>query len=134
MVMKKLLVLVAVFVAASLFFGGRALAYNPFSTACGTSSSTSKSPVCDSANQGQTGDPLGGTGGIIARVTNLVALMGGIAAVVIIMISGFRYITSAGEASKVSAAKDTILYAVIGLVVIALARTIIIYVVNKVYA
>jgi hypothetical protein len=42
------------------------------------------------------------------------------------------YITSGGDSSKVSSAKDTVLYAAIGLVVVVLARTIIVFVVGKI--
>lgn len=52
-------------------------------------------------------------------------------AVVVIVIGGINYMTSAGDAAKVKKAKDTILYAVIGLVVCALAAVIVNFVVKN---
>ena len=55
----------------------------------------------------------------------------GIAAVVMIIIGGLRYVTSNGDSGQVGNAKNTILYAVVGLVVVALAQVIVRFVVAK---
>ena len=67
-------------------------------------------------------------------ITILNGVIGIIAAVcvVIIVIGGVQYMTSSGDAGKVKKAKDTILYAIIGLVVCALAATIVNFVISKV--
>ncbi len=44
---------------------------------------------------------------------------------------GIKYITSSGDAGNAGSAKNTIVYALVGLVVIALAKTIIGYVISK---
>jgi hypothetical protein len=49
-----------------------------------------------------------------------------------VIFGGFLYVTSAGDAGKVKKAKDTLLYAAVGLVVIVVARVIVIFVINKV--
>jgi len=49
----------------------------------------------------------------------------GIAAVIMIIIGGFRYVFSAGNEKAVASAKDTILYAIIGIVVASLAFAIV---------
>lgn len=74
---------------------------------------------------------LTGNNGIIARVTNLIALIGAVAAVIMIIIGGFFLITAAGDSGKVTTGKRILTYAVIGLIVIALARTIVVFVVSK---
>ena len=56
-------------------------------------------------------------------------ILGGLA-VIVIIIAGFFYVTSNGDSSKLAAAKNTILYAVIGLVVALLASAIISFVNN----
>ena len=56
----------------------------------------------------------------------------GIIAVIMIIIGGFKYITSGGDSSKVTSAKNTIIYALIGLVIVALAQVIVRFVLNKV--
>ncbi len=58
---------------------------------------------------------------LISRVTNILALVAGSAAVIAIVIGGILYITSAGDEKRVSAAKNTLLYAVIGIIVAMLA-------------
>jgi hypothetical protein len=55
----------------------------------------------------------------------------GIIAVVMIIVGGIRYITSGGDSGNVTAAKNTILYAVIGLVIVALAQVIVQFVLKR---
>ena len=55
----------------------------------------------------------------------------GIISVVMIIVGGLKYTTSNGDASRIKSAKDTILYAVIGLVVSLLAYTIVNFVVTQ---
>jgi hypothetical protein len=66
--------------------------------------------------------------GILNGVIGVIAIV----CVVVIVIGGIQYMTSAGDAGKVKKAKDTILYAVIGLVVCALAATIVNFVVSSI--
>lgn len=68
----------------------------------------------------------------IERVLNIASVIIGVIAVVMIMIGGFRYITSAGDANRTKAAKDTLLYAVIGLIIVALAQFIVRFVISNV--
>lgn len=77
-------------------------------------------------------DPISGTGGLLNDVTAVVSIVAGIAAVVMIMVGGYKYITSGGDSSKVQEAKKTIMWSLIGLVVIILARSIILFVLSKV--
>jgi hypothetical protein len=51
--------------------------------------------------------------------------VGGVFAVVVIIIAGWQYVTSGGEAAKIQGAKNALIYAVVGLVVIASASIII---------
>lgn len=64
-------------------------------------------------------------------IINLLSVIVGFVAVVMIIVGGFRYITSAGSSEKVSGAKNTILYGIIGLVIVALAQVIVQFVLNK---
>jgi hypothetical protein len=82
------------------------------------------------ANGGASSAPSVNT--LIIRVVNFLSAVIGIIAVIMIMIGGFRYVTSGGASEKVTNAKNTILYAVIGLVVVALAQVIARFVLNKV--
>ena len=58
---------------------------------------------------------------IVSNVLNTVYFVAGIVAVVVIILAGYRYVTSIGDAAAVTKAKNSILHAVIGLIVIALA-------------
>lgn len=66
----------------------------------------------------------------ITNILNAVIGVLGIVAVVVIIIGGVTYMTSSGDAGKVKKAKDTILYGVIGLVIVALAFAIVNFVIS----
>lgn len=68
---------------------------------------------------------------IVHTIVNLLTAIVGIVAVIMIIIGGFRYITSGGNDTSVTAAKNTILYAVIGLVVVALAQVLVRFTLSK---
>lgn len=86
------------------------------------------SPVCHASAS----DPLTGSKGVIVKATNLIALVAGIAAVIMIIVAGIKFITSQGDAGAVGEARKTIIFACIGIAVIVLAKTIITFVVSKV--
>jgi hypothetical protein len=48
-----------------------------------------------------------------------------------IIYGGFRYITSGGDSGRVGNAKNTLIYAIIGLVIVALAQLIVHFVLNQ---
>jgi cytochrome bd-type quinol oxidase subunit 2 len=81
------------------------------------------------ANAGQAEDAVNN---IIKQVINIFSIVVGVISVIMIIIGGLKYITSGGESGNVTSAKNTILYAVIGLVVVALAQIIVRFVLAKV--
>lgn len=68
---------------------------------------------------------------IVHTIVNLLSAVVGIVAVIMIIVGGFRYITSGGNDTSVTSAKNTILYAIIGLVVVALAQLIVRFTLSK---
>lgn len=64
---------------------------------------------------------LFGAGGVITTLTNTLLFIVGALAVVMIIVGGLRYVVSGGNATAVSAAKNTILYAIVGLIIAFLA-------------
>jgi type IV secretion system pilin len=68
---------------------------------------------------------------IVTKGVNLFSIVVGIVAVIMIVVGGFRYITSGGDSGKITSAKTTIIYALIGLVIVALAQFIVQFVLNK---
>lgn len=69
---------------------------------------------------------------LIKKVINLLSVIVGVVAVIMIIIGGLRYITSGGSDTSVTSAKNTILYAVIGLVIVALAQIIVRFVLGQI--
>ena len=76
-------------------------------------------------------DPSDQVNDIIRLVINIFSLIVGVISVIMIIIGGLKYITSGGDSGNVSGAKNTILYAVIGLVVVALAQVIVRFVLDS---
>ena len=68
--------------------------------------------------------------------TILGAIIGvlGFVCVVVMIIGGVNYMTSAGDSGKVKKAKDTILYGLIGLIVCALAFALVNFVIGTILA
>jgi type IV secretory pathway VirB2 component (pilin) len=66
--------------------------------------------------------------GLTANVKTIIETLltvSGAVAVIIIVIAGLRYITSTGDATRVKQSKDTLMYAIVGLVVVILAYAIV---------
>lgn len=63
----------------------------------------------------------GSEGGVFQTVTNILLFIIGAIAVIMLIIGGIRYVVSGGDQSAVTAAKNTILYAIVGIVVAILA-------------
>jgi hypothetical protein len=64
---------------------------------------------------------LFGAGGVITTITNTLLFIVGALSVIMIIVGGLRYVVSGGNAASVTAARNTILYAVVGLVIAFLA-------------
>jgi cytochrome bd-type quinol oxidase subunit 2 len=79
-----------------------------------------------------TADPDDTINNIITTVINIFSLIVGVVSVIMIIIGGLKYITSGGDSGNVTGAKNTILYAVIGLVIVALAQVIVRFVLGRV--
>jgi hypothetical protein len=68
---------------------------------------------------------------IVHTIVNFLSAIVGIVAVIMIIVGGLRYVTSGGNDTSVTAAKNTILYAIIGLVIVALAQIIVRFTLSK---
>ena len=72
---------------------------------------------------------LFGDTGVFKQITNTILYIVGIVAVIMLIIGGIRYVVSGGDAKKVTDAKNTILYAIIGLIICFLAFAIVNFVI-----
>lgn len=68
---------------------------------------------------------------VASDVINLLSWVVGVISVIMIIVGGFKYITSGGASDKVTGAKNTIIYAIIGLIIVALAQFIVNFVLAK---
>lgn len=75
-----------------------------------------------------------GIGKIVRGIVNIVSLIAGFLAIIFIIVAGARFITANGDSSKVGAARNALLYAIIGIIVIALAQIIVHFTVNRAQA
>lgn len=72
---------------------------------------------------------LFGENGVFRQVTNAILYIVGIVAVIMLIIGGIKYVVSGGDAKKVTDAKNTVLYAIIGLVICFFAFAIVNFVI-----
>ena len=94
------------------------------SLALGVDGVSAQSSIQDGINASQgTGVPteLFGDGSIFTTIVNILLFIIGAISVIMLIIGGIRYTVSGGDAAAVTGAKNTILYAIIGLVVAFLA-------------
>jgi hypothetical protein len=99
-----------------------AMAINVFKE-CG-SGNNSDSAVCQAQDEDDLPD-------MVQIIINTILVILGMIAVIMIVIGGIRYTTSNGDSAAVKSAKDTILYAVVGLVVAILSYAIVNFVVDR---
>ena len=111
--------------------------FNPLDKAC--QGAAASSPTCQDAKG--TENPVAGPNGIINKTPNIIALVAGIGAVIMIIIGAFEFVTAGGTGFKAAAgaaptkaakARARISSAVIGLVVVALAWALVRLITNRV--
>ncbi len=127
--------------AAAIAFGFSAFslatvttfAATPVYAACnvGGAADLSLQNGADCANPGTTTKGLFDQGGIFQTIANVLVFLVGAIAVLFLIIGGLRYVVSNGEAKNVEAAKNTILYAIIGIVVAILAFAVVQFVITS---
>ena len=105
------------------------------------STNPADSGVCKQSQSQGTENPVSGPKGIIKTATNILAIVAGVGALVIIIISGFTFATAGGTApgqragdspNRAANARGRLINALIGLVVVALAWTIVTFTVDKI--
>lgn len=73
-----------------------------------------------------------GDGSLIRRIINFMLIGIAIVSVVMLIVGGFRYVVSGGQKGAIDSAKNTILYAIVGLLIALFAYAIIKFVMNMV--
>lgn len=83
---------------------------------------------------GQTGGDCSSASGVdsaIGTAVQILSIVVGIAAVIMVIVSGFKYINSGGDSAKVGSAKTSLIYALVGIAVATLAQVMVHYVINS---
>ncbi len=127
---KKLSLFIA---SLAMAFGFSAVGFAPLAFAqnteeirCGVNGAFDQTSCVDEANSDLT------VNNSITLVIRILQIIVGIVSVVMIIFGGLKYITSGGDSGGVTSAKNTIIYALIGLVVVALAEVIVQFTLNRV--
>ncbi|MBR3135017.1 hypothetical protein IKG54_00415 [Candidatus Saccharibacteria bacterium] len=75
---------------------------------------------------------LVGVDGVFTNITNTILYVVGVISVIMLIYGGLRYVVSGGDSKKVTDAKNTILYAIIGLIIAILSFAIVNFVLNSI--
>lgn len=110
-------------VSASLLNSARSFAASTFTLSMSDGASSAR-------GIGQAATLFGATG-VFTTVSDVMLFVVGAISVIMVVIGGLRYVISGGNTSSVTAAKNTILYAVVGLVVSMFAYAIINFVISS---
>ena len=128
--MKKIGLLLATL--SLMVFGAAAVVQPAYVNAVG------KEDICaglDAAGGTSSCNTPAGGATVESTVKTLVSIFSwvvGVISIVMVIVGGFQYVTSGGDSGKVTTAKNTIMYALIGIVIVALAQLMVNYVLAKV--
>ncbi len=92
---------------------------------------TTKDTACSAIPGGCSSTPANSIQSNVQFALDIFSWIVGIAAVIMLIMGGFRFVTSGGDSGRVSAARNTILYAVIGLVVVMAAQIVVKFVLGN---
>lgn len=97
------------------------------------SAQASKSAACEALGDKDCGENTGGANltSVLRLVINILTVIAGFLAIVFIIVAGVKYITSGGDSSKLASAKNSLIYAIIGLIIVALSQFMVRFVLAK---
>lgn len=123
--MKKM-ILSALIVACSVFgFSAISVASLSTNVSAQAANSVVKKGIKTATTADMENKSIAGEGGLISILINFLLWAVGILSVAMIIFSGFRYITSAGDAAKTKSAQTALTYSIVGLIVAVLAWVIV---------
>lgn len=128
--MKKALLGILFGTLLAVGLAGTALAATkPFDGACQQQGAgVADSTVCKANGS----DPLIGENGTLNKVVTALCIVAGAVSVIFIIVGGIKYIFSGGDSAAVASAKNTVIYALIGLLVAVFAQEIIDFGLSKI--
>lgn len=119
--LQSILLSLALVLGLGVVAAAPAGAINVFDSCRGANANTS---VCNAKNNDNANQ-------LVRNVISTLLFVVGIVSIIMIIVGGIRYTTSNGDSSKITAAKNTVLYSVVGLVVALLAYAIVNFVVAR---
>jgi type IV secretory pathway VirB2 component (pilin) len=126
--MKTLIISLTVLVSSLFIFSQTAFALNGFG-ACSTGTATT-TQVCQhvNSNHGST-DPILT---ILKTVINLLSYIIGIIAVIVLIVAGIQMVTGGSDPQSITNARNSIIYALVGIAIAVMAKAIVVYVLSNV--
>ena len=118
------------FIALCINFmsGSLAVAAQPL-TIIAADSNTSTQVACDTLSQVGTNQDCSNGQSVINKVANsvvkLVSYVAGVAAIVMVMVAGFQFITANGDSNNIARARRSLTYAIVGIVIAVVAQLIV---------
>ena len=103
---------------------------------CQTTPGTGQLPeVCEDINAASGGsanaNPLYGPKGVLTRAIDVMSIVTAIIATIVLVIAGTRMTLSQGDTNKIASVRSTIIYAVVGLIVAAVAQLVVRLIISK---
>jgi cytochrome bd-type quinol oxidase subunit 2 len=134
---KALSALIVIPLLVIFFSSSQVSAFSLFDRSCNggkvQGGNGSTSPVCESNHNSKNDNNYNNV--VLSTLNdaiNIIAVVAGLAAVIIIIVAGFTYATAGGSAEETKNARNRILWAAVGLVIISLAWTITRFITDKV--
>jgi len=129
--MRKLLIFIITFIAISSTVITSQTAY---ASGCAKGFSAAKCSACQGVAELGSSQDCSSNGSTVTKIIkvaiDILSYIIGIVAIIMIIVSGLRFVLSGGNSNNVEAAKKTLIYALVGLVLAALAQVIVHWVLN----
>lgn len=137
-IIKKLSLLIVVLAWPIISFSSAAALSLPpltingsFIPTCAPGGRAAATPICSDVNPqgtGQNNEPIN----IIRDVINILSFATGVAAIIILILSGYRFIRGSGDSKVVAQAKGGITGAVAGILIVVFAQAFVLFVLNRI--
>ncbi len=132
MLMKLKMLIPLLGLSAFVFIGSSVFAASASEDLQSICQNNPSNGLCAGYNKGTAAEP--GDNAVldtISKVIDIMSYVAGILAVIMVIYGGFLYVTSAGEPQKAATGRQTIIYSLIGIVVVVVARQLILFVLDR---
>ncbi len=85
--------------------------------------------ICEDNKTDDAGNPITG---LLKVVVNMLSFAGGVIAVIMIIVAALRFTTSGGDSSSIAAARRSLIFAIVGLVIVAVAQFVVPFVITRI--